>query len=52
MSLKTVFLWVIAIIALVVVFTFVSNGLIRLIAIIGILVISFVLQGTIIRVKK
>jgi len=52
MSLKTVFLWVIAIIALVVVFTSVSNGLIRLIAIIGILVISFVLQGTIIRVKK
>ncbi|HZG18309.1 MAG TPA: hypothetical protein VE710_25355 [Candidatus Bathyarchaeia archaeon] len=52
MNVKTVFLWVITIIALGAVAAIVSNGPIRLVAIIGILIISFVLQGTIIRNKK
>lgn len=52
MTIKTLILWIIAMVGLALVAAFVSSGPIRLIAIIGILLISFVLQGTIIRYKK
>ncbi|MFI8713743.1 hypothetical protein [Brevibacillus brevis] len=49
MSGKTVILLILIIIALICVNLFVSNGFIRLLAIVGILGITFVLQGAVIR---
>ncbi|MFC8688637.1 hypothetical protein [Brevibacillus porteri] len=49
MSGKTVVLLILIIIGLICVNLFVSNGFIRLLAIVGILGITFVLQGAVIR---